>query len=92
MWAKVEKIRKFSDPPLTACESCGGELDQLLSSPAIRFKGSGWYVNDYGPKLSAPSGESSTGSSSTTEKKDTEKKEPVMSKPSEPVKASPSKD
>ena len=89
---KLEKIRKFSDPPLTMCGSCGGELEQLLSSPAIRFKGSGWYVNDYGPKLSAPSGESSTDSSQSTEKKDTEKKQTATSKPSEPVAASTGKD
>ncbi len=50
-----EKIRKFSDPPLTTCEECGGTLEQLLSSPAIQFKGSGWYVTDYARK--SPSAE-----------------------------------
>ncbi|PYV06002.1 MAG: transcriptional regulator, partial [Acidobacteria bacterium] len=44
--ARFEKIVKFSDPPLTACEKCGGELEQLLSAPAIQFKGSGWYITD----------------------------------------------
>jgi predicted nucleic acid-binding Zn ribbon protein len=29
-------------------EGCGGEVDKLISRSAIRFKGSGWYVNDYG--------------------------------------------
>ena len=72
---RVEKIRKFSDPPLTTCESCGGKLEQLLSSPAIRFKGSGWYVNDYAKKSSDASSNSSADSSpSKEEKKETEKK------------------
>ena len=44
---RVEKIQKFSDPPLTKCEVCGGALRKLLSSPAIQFKGSGWYITDY---------------------------------------------
>lgn len=43
-----EVIQKFSDPNLTVCNECGGALERLLSAPAIRFKGSGWYVNDYG--------------------------------------------
>lgn len=44
---RTEVVRKFSDPPLTTCESCGGELAKLISSPAIQFKGSGFYITDY---------------------------------------------
>lgn len=43
----VEVIQKFSDAPLTKHEGCGGELERLLGSPALQFKGAGWYVNDY---------------------------------------------
>jgi len=89
---RVEKIQKYSDPILTICESCGGKLERMISSPAIRFKGSGWYVNDYAKKSSAPSSSSSADSSSSTEKKEPEKKKKESSKPSEPAKASPSKD
>jgi len=46
----TERIQKFSDPPLTVCPHCGGELEQLLSAPAVQFKGSGWYVTDYARK------------------------------------------
>ncbi len=49
---QLEKLRKFSDPPLTRCEKCGGKLERLLSSPAFKFKGTGWYVNDYARKTS----------------------------------------
>ena len=44
---KIEVIRKFSDPPLTEHEGCGGVLEQLLSAPAFQLKGTGWYVTDY---------------------------------------------
>ena len=43
-----EVIQKFSDQPLTVHESCGGALERLISTSALQFKGSGWYVNDYG--------------------------------------------
>ena len=57
---RFEVIQKFSDAPLTTCDECGGHLRKLLSSPAIQFKGSGWYVTDYARagKSDAKSGES----------------------------------
>jgi putative FmdB family regulatory protein len=42
-----EIIQKFADTPLTVHEKCGGAVHRLLSAPALMFKGSGWYVNDY---------------------------------------------
>ena len=50
---RFEKIRKFSDAPLTKCEKCGGKLKQLVSRSAIQFKGKGWYVTDYARKPSS---------------------------------------
>jgi len=47
---RLEKIQKFSDPPLTQCEVCGGPLKKVLSAPALVFKGTGWYVTDYAGK------------------------------------------
>jgi putative FmdB family regulatory protein len=46
----IERIQKFSDPPLETCPSCGGTLKKLLSSPAFQFKGTGWYITDYARK------------------------------------------
>jgi putative FmdB family regulatory protein len=43
-----EAIQSHSEAPFSACERCGGTLKKLLSSPAVQFKGSGWYVSDYG--------------------------------------------
>ena len=56
---RFEKIQKFSDPPLEACERCGAPARKLMSSPAIQFKGTGWYITDYAQK--GKSGGSSEG-------------------------------
>jgi putative FmdB family regulatory protein len=42
-----EVIQKFSDDPVTQHQKCGGKVHRILSAPALQFKGSGWYVNDY---------------------------------------------
>jgi len=79
--AHFEKIRKFSDPPLTKCQNCGGKLEQLLSSPAIQFKGSGWYVTDYAKKSSGESPSKADDAASTKrESKPAESKTPEPSK------------
>ena len=45
---RFEQIQKFSDPPIEVCPRCGErQLRKLLSSPAIQFKGTGWYITDY---------------------------------------------
>ena len=53
---RFEKIQKFSDALETTCPKCGGVVHKLMSSPAIQFKGSGFYITDYpkGDKGSAP--------------------------------------
>lgn len=52
---QTEVVRKFSDEPLTVCSSCGGTLKKLISSPAIQFKGSGFYITDYAKPSSGES-------------------------------------
>jgi putative FmdB family regulatory protein len=55
-----EVIQKFSDGPIAVCPSCGqGPVEKLPSSPAIQFKGTGWYITDYARK-------GQTGASGTT--------------------------
>ncbi len=44
---QFEIIQKFSDPPVERCPQCDGKVTKLISSPAIQFKGTGWYVTDY---------------------------------------------
>ncbi|HKR26503.1 MAG TPA: zinc ribbon domain-containing protein [Acidobacteriaceae bacterium] len=47
---QFEKIQSFSAPEEKECPQCHGEVERLLSPPAIQFKGSGWYVSDYAKK------------------------------------------
>ena len=54
---RFERIQKFSDPPVDTCPTCGGKVRKLLSSPAIQFKGSGWYITDYAKKDKKGGGE-----------------------------------
>lgn len=76
---RFEAIRKFSESDLDVCTLCGkGPVRRLMSSPAIQFKGTGWYITDYsskgkagGESSSPPKGEtakSETGSSETSAK------------------------
>ena len=64
---RFERIQKFSDPYVKKCPDCGGPVELVVSAPAVQFKGSGWYVNDYAKKSSAPSTSSSGGDSGSKE-------------------------
>ena len=52
---RFERIQKFSDPHVKKCPDCGGPVEQVVSAPAVQFKGSGWYVTDYAGKKSTES-------------------------------------
>jgi putative FmdB family regulatory protein len=66
---RFERIQKFSDRPVDVCPNCGKQtVKKLLSSPAIQFKGSGWYITDYAKKSTTDAGKggaSSSGGDST---------------------------
>ena len=55
---RFEKIQKFSDKMVKKCPECGGRVEQMISAPAVQFKGSGWYVTDYANKSHAPASDS----------------------------------
>lgn len=76
-----EVIQKLTDKPLGKCSQCGGPLHKLVSSPAIQFKGTGWYVTDYASKKGAPP------SSEKTPKKSTSKKATGDEKPAPKTKS-----
>jgi putative FmdB family regulatory protein len=57
---RFEQIQKFSDKPVKKCLECGGPVEKLISTSAVQFKGSGWYVSDYGRKGSGQSSPSSS--------------------------------
>jgi putative FmdB family regulatory protein len=70
---RFEVIQKYSDAPVDACPRCAGAVRKLLSSPAIQFKGSGWYITDYA--RAGKSDSSDTGSTSGSKSEKSEKSE-----------------
>jgi putative FmdB family regulatory protein len=71
---RFERIQKFSDPMVKKCPDCGGKVEQMISAPAVQFKGSGWYVTDYA-KRSGPSSSSEPGGKSESAKESAESTE-----------------
>src|SRR5216684_8012162 len=85
---RFEKIQKFSDSHVKKCPECGGPIEQMISAPAVRFKGSGWYVTDYAKKPSAGSASSSGSESKSDSGKDSDAKKDSKPK-AEPASNSP---
>lgn len=86
---RFEVIQKYSDAPVSVCPKCGGAVKKLLSSPAIQFKGTGWYITDYaragksdgGNESGGKKESGSSGDSSSEKKSDSgEKSKPAESK------------
>jgi putative FmdB family regulatory protein len=74
---KFEKIQKFSDRQVKKCPECGGPVEQLLHAPAVQFKGSGFYVNDYANKSQTSnksSGQKEDAAGAAKEKSDSDAK------------------
>jgi putative FmdB family regulatory protein len=76
-------IQKMVDEPLTECQECGAPAVRVLHSPAVHFKGSGFYNTDYGKKKGGGSGSgdgakesksSDSGSGSSSDSKASESK------------------
>jgi putative FmdB family regulatory protein len=68
---RFERIQKFSDRMVRKCPDCGGPVEQMISAPAVQFKGSGWYVTDYAKKSSSQSSSDGSGKDSKKEDKST---------------------
>ena len=85
---RFEVIQQYKDAPIEVCPKCGGAVKKLLSSPAIQFKGSGWYITDYarkGESATTKAGEAksdSTGGESKSETKTETKTETSKSETS----------
>ena len=72
---RFEKIQKFSDPLVDTCPKCGGAVQKLMSSPAIQFKGSGFYITDYAKKDHVAAAKADSDGSGKSEKTDSGKSE-----------------
>lgn len=58
---RFERIQRVSSDPMRECPDCGGAVRRLLGTPALQFKGSGWYVTDYGNGRSRGTTEANNG-------------------------------
>ena len=83
---RFELIQKFSDAPVSNCPKCDGAVTKLLSSPAIQFKGTGWYITDYARKPSGGEPASSKKSDDSSKKDSSAKKKTTDSKGPKPSK------
>ena len=79
---RFERIQRATDAQLAKCPACGGEVRRLLGVPALQFKGSGWYVTDYGK---------GNGGGSTLPGKDSGPSEPATKEDKKVEKAPPKK-
>ncbi len=77
---RFEKIQKFSDRLVKKCPECGGPVERPLTAPAVHFKGSGFYVNDYNARKGGSDGDSG---GSTREKREKEEKKQEASEKSD---------
>jgi putative FmdB family regulatory protein len=56
---RFEQKQSIKDDPIKDCPRCGKDVTKLISSPAIMFKGSGWYITDYSDKMKPGAGSES---------------------------------
>jgi putative FmdB family regulatory protein len=84
---RIEAVQKFTEPSLTTCPLCGGELRKVFSAVGIVFKGSGFYKNDSRSKSSSTTSSNTTNPStpSTPESPATPTSIPTPSTPSTPA-------
>ena len=88
---RFEVIQKFDDATVEVCTECGEPVQRLISSPAIQFKGSGWYITDYARKGDSSS-ESGSKSDSDKPSSDSSKASETKSESSKPAASSEKKD
>lgn len=86
----TEKIEKLNGPFLKKCPHCGGKLESVITAPSIQFKGTGWYVTDYGKKTSGGDAAKSEKAEKSEKGEKSEKSEKSDKSDSKP--AAPSKD
>ena len=67
---RTERIEKCDGAKLQKCPKCGGRVERLVSAPAIQFKGSGWYVTDYGKSSSSTAAGKESAAETKSEKSD----------------------
>lgn len=82
----TDKIENMNGPHLKKCPHCGGKVESVITAPAIQFKGSGWYVTDYGRKTTGGDGVKSEKGEKSEKPEKSEKSEKSDSKSATPAK------
>ena len=79
---RVFEIRqRISEPALTVCDVCGGEVRRLLSAAPFILKGQGWYVTDYPSESRKQALQSEKSSEKSTSEKSSSSSEKSSEKP-----------
>ena len=84
---RFERIQKFSDPLEDTCPTCGGRVRKLMSSPAVQFKGSGFYITDYATKEHSAAAKADSAPAEQADKAGTSGKSDTSEKTQKPEKA-----
>ncbi len=87
---EFEVKQSFSDEPVAACPLCGVESRRVIHSVPVVFKGSGFYVNDYGKGggsngRSKPDSDESSDSDSKSDSKSKDSNKSESAKDKEPA-------
>lgn len=82
-----EVRQKFADEPVAVHEKCGGPVHRLMSTPSFNFKGTGWYVTDYGKGNNGAKKSDKESKDGKEGKENKEGKESKESKPSSETKS-----
>jgi putative FmdB family regulatory protein len=85
----TDKIENMNGPHLKKCPHCGGKVESVITAPAIQFKGSGWYVTDYGRKTTG--GDASNSEKGEKAEKTEKSEKPEKSEKSDSKSATPAK-
>lgn len=70
---KFEVKQSFDSKPVAECPKCQARASRKFHAVPIMFKGSGWYVNDYGKRGGTTKSTESGDSKQSAEKTDSEK-------------------
>jgi len=82
----TDKIENLKGPHLKKCPHCGGKVESVITAPSFQFKGTGWYVTDYGRKTSGGDGEKREQGEKSEKAEKADKSEKAESKPATPAK------
>ena len=68
------QLQKISDAPISICPACHAErAEKVMSAPAFKLKGTGWYATDFKDQKTDKSVDNKTSEAKAPEKTQTKK-------------------